>query len=71
MPVPTVASQSKKKICGIMFCMCRVVLFTALYAFLSLWVGLFEIQTNQTTQVSTQSTIKYELKLSKQAKDRK
>ena len=51
--------------------MCRVVLFTALYAFLSLWVGLFEIQTNQTTQVSTQSTIKYELKLSKQAKDRK
>ena len=45
-----------------MFCMRRVVLFAAFYALLSLdslfSVGLFDIQTDQTTQVSTQSTIK-------------
>ena len=48
---------------GIMFCMRRMVLFTAFYALLSLdslfWVGLLEILTDQTTPVSTQSTIKY------------
>ena len=57
MPVRTVAAQSKIKCFrGIMFCMRRMVLFTAFYALLSLdclfWVGLFEIQTDQTTQVT-------------------
>ena len=46
-----------------MFCMRRVVLFTTFYALLSLdslfWVRLFQIQTDQTTQLSTQFTIKY------------
>ena len=46
MPVRTVASQSKLNFFhGIMFCMRRVVLFTAFYALVSLhslfWVGLF------------------------------
>ena len=53
MPVRTVASQcelkGKKNIyiykCGILFCIRRIVLFTAFYAFLSLgslfWVGNF------------------------------
>ena len=45
-PVRTVASQSKIKFFrGIMFCMRRVVLFTAFYALLSLdslfWIRLF------------------------------
>ena len=64
MPVRTAASQSKKYFAELCFvCIRVVVLFTAFYAFLSLdslfWVGLFEIQTDQTTQVSTQSMIKY------------
>ena len=44
-----------------MFCMRRVVLFAALYALLSLgslfWVGLFEIQTDQTTQSTVHDKI--------------
>ena len=45
-----------------MFCIRRMVLFTAFYVLLSLdslfWVGLFQIQTDQTSPVSTQSMIK-------------
>ena len=71
----TVASQSKQFCCcGIMFCMCRMVLFTAFYALFSpdslFWVSLFQILTDQATPVSTQSKIKYYIKLSKQAKSR-
>ena len=56
-----------------MFCTRRMVIFTAFYALLSLsilfWIGPFQMQTNQTTLVSTKSMIKYEIKLSKRAKE--
>ena len=60
MPVRTVASQSKVTFFAELCFLAQD--FTAFYALLSLdslfSVGLFEIQTDQTTQVSTQSTIK-------------
>lgn len=58
-------SERKKKNHAIMFCMHRMVLFTTFNALISgflldslSWVSFFLIQTDQTTLVSTQSTIK-------------